>query len=120
MISFEKSNSTKWTYLYNATAVSPDNRTYEESCNTTSNTCTVGGLSSATKYSVYMQAFISNLMADDTISYSELSEPLIVYTTGKILHTGLSLFFLPHLLDRFAAGRTFLAKRFHIFLSLIF
>ncbi len=52
-----------------------------------------------------MQAFISNLTADDTISYSELSEPLIVYTTGKIQHTVLDVLY---------------QLSFHIFLYLIF
>ncbi len=117
VISFENLNITNWKYLYNAIAVSPDNRTHEEACDTNSNTCKIGGLSPATLYSVYMQAFIPNSTDDDPIG-SELSEALIVHTTGKILH--ISFIFQSHLMGRYAAGRTFLVLWFHIFLFLYF
>ncbi len=90
-MSFENLNVTNWKYLYNATAVGPDNRTYEEVCDTNSNTCTIDRLSPATQYNVFMQAFIPNSTDDDPIG-SDLSEPLIVYTTGTILHTFISFF----------------------------
>ncbi len=80
MISYKKLNDTLWQYVYNATAMSPDNRTLEVPCNATSYTCTFEGLSSSTTYRIYMQAFVPSTQVEYPVG-SALSEPLIVDPT---------------------------------------
>ncbi len=77
LISYENLNDTLWQYVYNATALSPDNRTFEVPCNATSNTCTFEGPSLGTKYRIYMQAFVPSTQVEYPVG-SALSEPLIV------------------------------------------
>ncbi len=84
VITYENLNDTHWEYVYNATALSPDNTTHEGACNADSTTCEFVELSPNTEYKVYIQAFVPDYPVG-----SELSEALIVQTnsedeTGKL------------------------------------
>ncbi len=81
-ISYTNLDDSHWEYLYNTSALSPDNVTYEGECNLTSNTCTFGGLSPGTQYSITMQAFMPSAEANPPAG-SEVSEPLMAYTIAQ-------------------------------------
>ncbi len=79
VVSFTNLNDSHWKYLYDASALGQDNRTYKGACDIASNTCIFGGISPCTQFNITIQAFIPSVETLPPVG-SEASEPLIAFT----------------------------------------